>query len=103
MSEGCTFAHHFSTFKLNFFDMKKTALAFLAGTAMLLSMASCGEKLLTPEQVDAAITQGFEAGKGAIETAETAKCDAEFEQRVQEKVNELDKAAQEAATTPASN
>ena len=81
--------------------MKKTALAFLTGTAMLLSLASCGEKLLTPEQVDAAITQGFEAGKGAIETAENAKCDAEFETRVQEKVNELDVAAQNAAATPA--
>lgn len=83
--------------------MKKTALAFLTGTAMLFSLASCGEKLLTPEQVDAAVTQGFETGKAAIETAENAKCEADFEQRVQEQINALDVAAQEAAaTTPAS-
>ncbi len=68
---------------------------------MLLSLASCGEKLLTPEQVDAAVTQGFEAGKAAVETAENAKCEADFEQRVQEQINALDVAAQEAATTPA--
>ncbi len=81
--------------------MKKTALAFLTGTVMLFSLASCGEKLLTPEQVDAAVTQGFEAGKAAVETAENTKCEADFEQRVQEQINALDVTAQEAATTPA--
>ncbi|HND89027.1 MAG TPA: hypothetical protein PK971_11895 [Saprospiraceae bacterium] len=77
--------------------MKKNALTLLAAAALTLSLASCGEKLLTPEQVDAAITQGFEAGKAAVESAENSKCDAAFEQRVQEKVNALDMAAQEAA------
>lgn len=80
--------------------MKKTVLGILAGAVLTLSMASCGEKLLTPEQVQAEITAGFDAGKAAVETEVNAKCDAEFETRVTEKVNMLDQAAQ-AAETPA--
>lgn len=79
--------------------MKKTVLGILAGAALTLSMASCGEKLLTAEQVQAEITAGFDAGKAAIETEVNSKCDAEFETRVQEKVNMLDQAAQAAETT----
>ena len=81
--------------------MKKTVLGILAGTALTLSLASCGEKLLTPEQVAAEVQKGFEAGKAAVETAENGKCEADFEQRVQEKVNALDMAAKAAAETPA--
>lgn len=83
--------------------MKKTVLGILAGGLFTLSMASCGEKLLTPEQVQAEVTAGFDAGKAAIETEVNGKCDAEFETRVTEKVNMLDQAAQaaEAAETPA--
>lgn len=80
--------------------MKKTVLGILAGAAFTLSMASCGEKLLTPEQVQAEITAGFDAGKAAIETDENGKCEAAFETRVTEKVNMLDQAAQ-AAEMPA--
>jgi hypothetical protein len=80
--------------------MKKTVLGILAGAVLTLSLASCGEKLLTPEQVQAEITAGFDAGKAAVETEVNAKCDAEFETRVTEKVNMLDQAAQ-AAETPA--
>lgn len=80
--------------------MKKTVLGILAGAVFTLSLASCGEKLLTPEQVQAEITAGFDAGKAAVETEVNAKCDAEFETRVTEKVNMLDQAAQ-AAETPA--
>ena len=80
--------------------MKKSVLGILAGAAMMFSLASCGEKLLTPEQVQAEITAGFDAGKAAVETEVNAKCDAEFETRVTEKVNMLDQAAQ-AAETPA--
>ena len=59
-------------------------------------MASCGEKLLTPEQVQAEVTAGFDAGKAAVETEVNGKCDADFETRVTEKVNMLDQAAQAA-------
>lgn len=67
--------------------MKKTVLGMLAGATMMFSLASCGEKLLTPEQVDAEITKGFEAGKTTIETEANAACDAAFETRVTEKVD----------------
>ncbi len=81
--------------------MKKVALAFLTGVALTLSLASCGETLLTQEQVDAEITKAFEAGKATVETEENGKCESAFETRVQEKVNALDMAAQqEAATMP---
>jgi hypothetical protein len=62
--------------------MKKSVLGIIAGAAMMFSMASCGEKLLTDEQVQAEITKGFEAGKAAVEQEMTAKCDADFEARV---------------------
>lgn len=80
--------------------MKKTVLGILAGAVLVLTMASCGEKLLTPEQVQAEITAGFEAGKAAVEADVNSKCDAEFETRVTEKVLMLDQAAQEAAAEP---
>lgn len=81
--------------------MKKTVLGILAGAVLTLSMASCGEKLLTPEQVQAEITAGFDAGKAAVDTEVNAKCEAEFETRVTEKVNMLDQAAQAAEAAPA--
>ncbi len=62
--------------------MKKTVLGMLAGAALMFSLASCGEKLLTDEQVQAEITKGFDAGKAAIESEMNAKCDADFETRV---------------------
>lgn len=77
--------------------MKKTLLGILAGGLFTLSMASCGEKLLTAEQVQAEVTAGFDAGKAAVETEVNSKCDAEFETRVQEKVNMLDQQAMQAA------
>ena len=62
--------------------MKKTVLGVLAGAALMFSLASCGEKLLTDEQVQAEIQKGFDAGKAAVESEENAKCDTEFETRV---------------------
>ena len=62
--------------------MKKSILGILAGAALMFSMASCGEKLLTDEQVQAEITKGYEAGKAAGEQEMTAKCEADFEARV---------------------
>ncbi|MBK6994567.1 MAG: hypothetical protein KA138_08270 [Saprospiraceae bacterium] len=62
--------------------MKKSILGILAGAALMFSMASCGEKLLTDEQVQAEITKGYEAGKAAVEQEMTAKCEADFEARV---------------------
>ncbi len=62
--------------------MKKSVLGILAGAVLMFTMASCGEKLLTDEQVQAEITKGFDAGKAAVEQEMTAKCDADFEARV---------------------
>lgn len=70
----------------------------LAGALLTLGLASCGEKLLTDEQVKAEIEKGVEAGKGAVETEMNAKCDAEFEARVTAEVDRL-KAEAEAAKT----
>jgi hypothetical protein len=55
----------------------------------MISMASCGEKLLTEEQVQAEITKGFDAGKAAVEQEMSAKCDAEFEGRVTAELDRL--------------
>lgn len=62
--------------------MKKSVLGILAGAALMFSLASCGEKLLTDEQVQAEIQKGFDAGKAAVESEMNAKCDAEFQARV---------------------
>lgn len=78
--------------------MKKTLLGMIAGALLSFSLASCGEKLLSDEQVQAEIQKGFDAGKDAIESDETAKCDAEFETRVAAEVDRL-KAEAEAAET----
>ena len=76
--------------------MKKSVLGILAGAALMFSMASCGEKLLTEEQVQAEITKGFDAGKAAVEQEMSAKCDAEFEGRVTVELDRM-KAEYEAA------
>lgn len=70
--------------------MKKTFFGIIAGAALTLSMASCGEKLLTQEEFDAEVTKKVEAGRPAVESEMNAKCDADFETRVQERVNQLD-------------
>lgn len=80
-STSPTFAYLFHQSKL-FCHMKKTVLGMLAGAALMFSLASCGEKLLTDEQVQAEITKGFDAGKAAVESEMNAKCDADFETRV---------------------
>lgn len=78
--------------------MKKTLLGMIAGVLLTFGMTSCGEKLLTDEQVQAEIQKGVEAGKPGIETEENAKCDADFEARVTAEVDRL-KAEAEAAQT----
>lgn len=69
--------------------MKKTVLGMLAGAALMFSLSSCGEKLLTDEQVQAEIQKGFDAGKAAVETEMNAKCDAEFETRVTAEIDRM--------------
>lgn len=83
--------------------MKKSVLGILAGAALMFSMASCGEKLLTEEQVQAEITKGFDAGKAAVEQEMSAKCDADFETRVTAEVTRLqaEYEAMKAAEMPA--
>jgi hypothetical protein len=69
--------------------MKKMLFGFLTATAMTMSLASCGEKLLTPEQINAKIEEGFTAGQAAITSEMSAKCDADFESRVTAEVNRI--------------
>lgn len=85
--------------------MKKTVLGMLAGAALMLFTASCGEKLLTDEQVQADIQKGFDAQKPAVESEMNAQCDAEFETRVTAEVENLKmqfQNAEGATTTPPS-
>lgn len=69
--------------------MKKTLFGMLAVALLTFGLSSCGEKLLTEEQVKAEIEKGFEAGKGAVEKEMNDKCDAEFETRVTAEVERL--------------
>lgn len=78
--------------------MKKTLFVHAIAALLTLGLSSCGEKLLTPEQVEAEIAKGVEAGKAAIDTEENAKCDAEFESRVNAEFERL-KAEMEAQQT----
>lgn len=78
--------------------MKKTLLGTLAVFALALAMTSCGEKLLTEEQVQAEIQKGVEAGMGAIESEENAKCTAEFGDRVNAELERLKAEAQSTQT-----
>lgn len=64
--------------------MKKLLLGLFAVAS--LGLASCGEKLLTPAEVQAEITKGIDAGKATITTEEAAACDAAFTTRVDEQV-----------------
>lgn len=80
--------------------MKKTVLSILAASVLIFSMASCGEKLLTEEQVQTEIQKGFDAGKAGVETEMDAKCQANFETRVTAEVDRL-KAEAEAAAAAA--
>jgi hypothetical protein len=77
--------------------MKKLVLGLFAA----FTLASCGEKLLTPEQIEMEVTKGFDAGKAAIETEVNAKCDADYQARVDAKAAELVSAAEAAAAMPA--
>jgi hypothetical protein len=78
--------------------MKKTLLGIAACALLTLGMTSCGEKLLTPEQVQAEIQKGVEAGKPAIESTENALCDSKFETAVTAEFDRL-KAEAEAMQT----
>ena len=69
--------------------MKKSLLGMLAGAALCLTAVSCGDKLLTEEQVQAEIQKGYEAGRPAVEDEMNAKCDSEFEMRVTAAVDSL--------------
>lgn len=77
--------------------MKKTVFGFIAATALTMSLASCGEKLLTPEQMTAKIEEGFNAQQATLEAAANAKCDADFETRVTAEVDRLKAEATAAA------
>ncbi len=76
--------------------MKKMFMGILAGAAMMLTMASCGEKLLTDAEVQQEIAKGVEAGKPAIEAEVNAACESTFQARVDSKVAELQMAAEAA-------
>ena len=77
--------------------MKKTVIGIFAVATMALALTSCGEKLLTDAQVQEEIQKGFDAGKAAIESEMTAKCDAEFESRVTAEFDRMKAEAEQAA------
>ena len=62
--------------------MKNANLGAFALMVLGFATSSCGPKLMTEAEVTAAIEKGFNEGRTAIESEMTAKCDAEFEQRV---------------------
>jgi hypothetical protein len=88
---------NFLTIQNSVSHMKKTVLCFLAGAALTFSLSSCGEKLMTPEQMSAKVEEGFQAGKAAVENEVNTACDAAFEAAVTAKVAELEAAAAQAA------
>lgn len=69
--------------------MKKTLLGTVAVFFLAFGLSSCGEKLLTDEQVQAEIQKGVEAGMSAVETEEAAICESEFETRVTAEVERM--------------
>jgi hypothetical protein len=69
--------------------MKKSFLGILAGVVLSFAAVSCGEKLLTEEQVQAEIQKGFDTGRAAVESEMNAKCDADFETHVTMMVDSL--------------
>lgn len=73
--------------------MKKTLLGLFAAATLAFALTSCGEKLLTEEQVQAEINAGFEAGRSAVESAAQQACDADFEARVNAEFERLKMAA----------
>ncbi len=77
--------------------MKKTMMALFAGAMLTFSLASCGPKLMTQAEMDAAINSGYETARVTVEAEEDQACQANFDQRVQEKVNMMDMEAQQAA------
>ena len=81
--------------------MKKTLLGICIGALLSLGLASCGEKLLTDEQVQAEITKRFEAQKTEVEAQENQACDANFEARVADELSKLTTAAAEQAAQQA--
>lgn len=82
--------------------MKKTMMAFFAGAMLTFSLASCGPKLMTQAEMDAAVNSGYETSRVTVEAEEDQTCQTNFEQRVQERVNMMDMEAQQmvAPTTP---
>ena len=76
--------------------MKKTMMALFAGAMLTFALASCGPKLMTQAEMDAAINTGYETARVTVEAEEDQACQANFDQRVQEKVNMMDMEAQAA-------
>jgi hypothetical protein len=78
---------------------------FLSGLCVLaaLSLSSCGEKLMTDAQVQAAIQQGVETGRAAVESEMDKVCEANFQARVQAEFEKFkaDYEATKAAEMPA--
>ena len=69
--------------------MKKSFLGILAAAALSFTAVSCGDKLLTEEQVQSEIQKGFVAGRAAVESEMNARCDQEFDMRVTMAVDSL--------------
>lgn len=80
--------------------MKKTVFGILAGAALCISLASCGEKLMTDAEVQAEIQKGVDAQKAQVMSEASAQCDAQFEARVTAEVDRLIAEDQAASAMP---
>lgn len=96
---------YFSVFTPLFKTLNSMTKKFLLGFCVLaaLSLSSCGEKLMTDAQVQAAVQQGVEAGRAAVESEMDKVCEANFQARVQAEFEKLkaDYDATMAAPAPA--
>lgn len=69
--------------------MKKAILGAFALVVLGFAATSCGPKLMSDAEVQAAINKGFSEGRAAVEQEMNAKCDAQFEQTVTAEVERL--------------
>lgn len=54
--------------------MKKVRLALIGLSVVAFGLTSCGEKRLTPQEIEAKATEAFNLKKSALETEADASC-----------------------------
>jgi hypothetical protein len=54
--------------------MKQVRLVFIGFSLVAIGLASCGEKRLTPQEIEAKASEAFEAKKSALQEEATTSC-----------------------------